>query len=376
MLRDVRHLFHQPAPRRKDVRTRHRWATVAALAVGTASLAGCNADAGTGLWLRDHDPVVLTGGQVGDLVGVAPGSIVAFRWNGDAALWDQVPVQVDQRHQEFLSKLRNGSGTTGTKVLAYSDPTANAGADPVPTFDADDEIAFMVDDTGAPAAAGAGNPAGVVAGSGVAVTVRDPLVGTSQWRGNGVGHVYLFQRSGSLDPSRGGRLRRLRLRAVRPDGARGGLHGEHRPLHHPLLRRWTRDEITLGTGPDILDRHRNLFFVGYCARSEDTFSAGDGGFATNIDGPVRVDPLVPGREQRDVHAAGAPLLPGDRTRADVPARARRSRGSSTSTTTAPPPSACATRARPRRGSPSTACPTWCPRRSPPGSPWRGLRAPW
>ena len=61
----------------------------------------------------------------------------------------------------------------------------------------------MVDDTGGPAPAGAGNPAGVVAGSGVAVTVRDPLVGTSQWRGNGVGHVYLFQRSGSLDPSAG-----------------------------------------------------------------------------------------------------------------------------------------------------------------------------
>lgn len=268
--------------------SRHRWATLAAIAVGAASLVGCNADAGTGLWLRDHDPVVLTGAQVADLVGRAPGSIVAFRWNSDAAAWDQVPVQVDQRHEEYLTKLRNGSGTTGPKVLAYSDPTANAGADPVTTFDADDEIAFMVDDTGAPAPAGAGNPAGVVAGSGVAVTVRDPLVGTSQWRGSGVGHVYLFERSGSLDPSAGADYVDYDFAPVDPTGhAEDSTVSTDRYTTH-FSARWTRDEITLGAGPDILDRHRNLFAVGWCVRSEDTFSAGSGGYATNVDGPVRV----------------------------------------------------------------------------------------
>jgi hypothetical protein len=52
--------------------------------------------------------------------------------------------------------------------------------------------------------------------------------------------------------------------------------------------RWARDELRLGQGPDLLDRHRNQFALGVCGRSEDTFSAGDGGYAANVDGPVRV----------------------------------------------------------------------------------------
>ena len=58
-------------------------------------------------------------------------------------------MQVDERHEEFLTKLRNGTGTSapGPRLLRSG---ANAGADPVPTFDANDEIVFMVDDTGAP----------------------------------------------------------------------------------------------------------------------------------------------------------------------------------------------------------------------------------
>ena len=101
--------------------------------------------------------------------------------------------------------------------------------------------------------------------------------------------MYLFQRSGCARP-----LRRepttsttTSRRSTRWATRRTPRSATDRYATH-FSARWTRDELTLGAGPDILDRHRNLFAVGYCVRSEDTFSAGDGGYATNIDGPVRV----------------------------------------------------------------------------------------
>lgn len=270
-------------------RQRRGWAaTITALAIGAMGLSGCNIDAGTGLWLRDLDPVVLTGAQVSDLVGAAPGGIVAFRYDTQAGAWDQVPVQVDQRHLEFLSKLRNGTGSSGPKALAYSDPGANAGSDPTTTFDSDDEVAFMADDTGGLAAAGAGNPAGVVAGSGVRVRVTDALAGADPYRGSGMGYVYLFERSGSLSPGAGVDYVEYEFNPADPMGhAEDSTVTSDRYSTH-FAARWVRDNLRLGAGPDILDRHRNLFAPGVCERSEDTFSAGDGGYATNVDGPVRV----------------------------------------------------------------------------------------
>lgn len=263
-------------------------ATITAIVLGATELSGCNLDAGTGLWFRDLDPVVLTGSQLPDLVGTGPGDIVVFRYDTEGGVWDQVPVQVDQRHLEYLTKLRDGTGSTGTQVLAYSDPAGNAGADPVATFDADDEVAFMADDTGGLAAAGAGYPAGVLAGSGVRVTVTDPIAARTPSRGSGVGYVYLFERSGSLSPGAGVDYVDYVFAPVDPMGhAENSTVTSDRYSTH-FAARWTRDSLQLGAGPDILDRHRNLFAPGVCTRSEDTFSAGDGGYATNIDGPVRV----------------------------------------------------------------------------------------
>jgi hypothetical protein len=47
--------------------------------------------------------------------------------------------------------------------------------------------------------------------------------------------------------------------------------------------------VTAGaaSGVDILDRHKNLFAPGNCARSEDTFSNAEGAFIVNKSGPVR-----------------------------------------------------------------------------------------
>ena len=262
---------------------------LAAVAAGAAVLSACNGDAGTELWRRDMDPVVLTGGQVTDLAGSNPGDIVAFRWNTETESWQQVPVQVDERHVEYLTKLRDGTGTSGPQALAYSDPSANAGPDPVATFDGNDEVAFMADDTGGPAPAGTGDPAGVIATSGVRVTVTDPLAETDGNRGGGVGYVYLFERSsGGLSPAAGHDYVDYDFDPADPAGHAedSTVSSDYYSTH--FSARWTRDALRLGSGPDILDRHRNLFAAGVCGRSEDTFSAGGGGYATNIDGPVRV----------------------------------------------------------------------------------------
>jgi hypothetical protein len=273
--------------RRGTTGRRGGWVALAAIAFGATALSGCSIPGST-LLVRTFDPVVLTGTSLPALVGNAPGDIIAFRWHATSKIWQQVPVQVDQRHLEFLSKLRNGSGATGPKALAYSDPGANAGADPVGTFDSDDELAFMASDAGGVAPPGTADPQSVVARSGIQVTISDPLSSQDPSRGTGIGYVYLFRRSGSaLTPSAGQDYVTYEFNPADPMGhAESSTVSTGRYTTH-FSARWTRDQLTLGTGPDVLDRHRNLFAVGVCGRSEDTFSAGDGGYATNVDGPVR-----------------------------------------------------------------------------------------
>jgi hypothetical protein len=263
-------------------------AIMASVAIGATALTACNGDAGTELWLRELEPVVLTGADLPAFAGTSAGGIVAFRWNTQTSGWEQVPVQVDQRHLEYMTKLRNGTGTTGPQTLAYSDPAANAGPDPVSTFDANDEVVFMTDDTGGVAPASASDPAGVVPGSGLQVTVTDPLAPEDGNRGRGLGYAYLFRRSGSgLVQSAGLDYVDYHFDPIDPDGhAEDSTITTDRYSTH-FSARWTRDGLRPFGGPDILDRHRNLFAAGVCGRSEDTFSAGEGGFATNIDGAVR-----------------------------------------------------------------------------------------
>jgi hypothetical protein len=266
---------------------RRGWLGVLAV-LALSVLPACNGRGGSGLWERDLEPVVLTGAQVPRLAGAAPGEVVAFRWNSEERGWEQVPVQVDERHLEFLTKLRDGSGTTGPQALAYSDPDDNAGLDPVAALDADDELAFMAADTGGEALPTAGIPASVMAATGTSVRVVDPLATSDSIRGTGVGFVYLFRRSGpALTPSAGRDYVQYQLSLTDPMGhAEDSTVSTNRYSTH-FSARWTRDRLAVGSGPDILDRHRNLFGVGNCVRSEDTFSAGAGGYASNIDGPVR-----------------------------------------------------------------------------------------
>ncbi|MDH5238765.1 MAG: hypothetical protein OEW85_14230, partial [Acidimicrobiia bacterium] len=148
---------------------------------------------------------------------------------------------------------------------------------------------FMAADTGGEALVGTAAPAGVVAASGLRLTVVDPLATADSIRGWGVGYLYLYRRAGNtLSPAAGRDYVDYVFNPADPMGHDEDSTISTNSFSTHFSARWTRDSLRLGVGPDILDRHRNLFSVGYCGRSEDTFSAGDGGYATNIDGPVRV----------------------------------------------------------------------------------------
>lgn len=277
-------------------------AGVAAVAVG---LAGC--DQAPSTVERSIDPVVLTGADLPDLVGVSPGDVVAFahRKPGGTATWDQIPVQVDERHVVPFGRhpadnstpgtpgTVYGNGTSATTVLAYADPGTWVGADPDPTFDADDELVFMVADAGSLVSGDvASEPAGVVAGSGVAVKVEDPQ------KPGSVGYVYLFERSGTgLDPAAGedyvdydfqlisGDYRETYRRAVGPNPETSTVTTDLYTIG--FSDRWFETSWQIDGGADLLDGHKNVFAFGQCGRSNQTFVDAEGAFVANIDGPVR-----------------------------------------------------------------------------------------
>jgi hypothetical protein len=250
---------------------------------------------------RPADPVVLTGADVPSLQGLAPGDIVAFRYNGG---WQQIPVQVDQRFVQNFSTVYNGLlgfANVNVSELVYADPGTFTGPDPNPTLDTDDEIVFMAKDAGGTPASFS-EPGGVVADTGVQVAVTDPL-NPSQ-----MGWVYLFRRSGTLDPSAGQSYVAYNFNLLSGSykttyRVMGGPNAENSTVTTPYYSRhfgdrWQDDglNITAGSaaGVNILDRHKALFAPGVCVRSEDTFDKGgpdgfpgEGAFITNKVGPVR-----------------------------------------------------------------------------------------
>jgi hypothetical protein len=238
---------------------------------------------------RPADPVVLTGGDVPSLRGIAPNLLVAFRYN---AGWQQIPVQVDERGNVDLGKVY-GSTPVGLSVLTYTDAGTFTGADADPNLDDNDEIVVMAKDAGGTPPSFS-EPAGVIANSGVQVTVTDSLTGET-------GLVFLFKQSGSLDPSAGQQYVSYNFSLnsgpyLTTYNKTNGPNLENSAVSSPYYSqhfsdRWADDElrITAGasTGVDILDRHKALFAPGNCVRSEDTFDAAEGAFIINKSGPVR-----------------------------------------------------------------------------------------
>jgi hypothetical protein len=241
---------------------------------------------------RPEDPVVVTGATVPSLSGVAAGDVVAFRWLN---AWQQVPVQVDERKQVDLGTVYNGAAL-GFTTTVYADPGTFTGADANPNVDSDDEIAFMAGDTGLEAPSDASTPPGVVAGSGVKLRVRSSLGGSPR-----DGWIYLFKRSGTLDPGAGQHYVNYTFNLL--SGAykttyklQDGPNPENSSVTTPYYSdhfsdRWLNDELHVkagdASGVDILDRAKARLLPGNCTRSEDTFDDGEGAFIANKNGPVR-----------------------------------------------------------------------------------------
>ncbi len=274
---------------------------IAAAAVTVAALPAA-AGAATGVPDRESDPVVLTGADVPALLGIAPGSLVAFAWDDG---WEQVPVQVDERALVNYAVVRQFHQTRPFEHEAYTDPGTFAGADPDPSLDGGDEIAMMARDAGADAGAEPAPP-GAAAGSRVAVAVDDPLDAAA------TRFIYLFRTDSGLDPAAGrsyvdydfsldsGDYKTTYSFSGVPGGdggnpTEGPANTEDSTVTTPvytqhLLSRWIADglQISAGgaSGADILDGDKAQVSRG-CGRSELTFSRGGGGFIVNKSGPVR-----------------------------------------------------------------------------------------
>lgn len=238
---------------------------------------------------RPADPVVFTGADIPALAGIAPQDLVAFRYESG---WHQIPVQVDERAVvDFKVVMKQGTG--GLTRLDYTDPNTFTGPDPDPTLDADDEVVFMAADAGQKPAQFS-EPAGVVAGSGIQVTITDPV-------GSAPGWVYLFRQDGSLAPAAGrnyvtyqfnllsGDYKTTYKTSVGPNPEDTTATTDYYQVH--FQDRWIQDGVRIyagsATGVDILDMHNSQFAPGNSARTILTFSAGEGAFIVNKDGPVR-----------------------------------------------------------------------------------------
>jgi hypothetical protein len=247
---------------------------------------------------RPEDPVVMTGADVPSLAGIAPDTLVAFRYDG---AWVQIPVQVDERDTRQFIDIYDVTAPTsglcfhvpsGVSSLFYTDAGTFTGPDSDATLDANDEIAFMARDAGGKAAVG--EPAGIVPGSGLQVTVNDPI-------GGGSGIVYLFRTDGSLLPGAGQQYVSYTFSLTSGPylstydticGPNPESSVAITPYYsHHFSDRWISDELSVtagaATGADVLDRHKALFAPGACSRSENTFSNGEGALVANISGPVR-----------------------------------------------------------------------------------------
>ena len=217
---------------------------------------------------------------------------MAFRYDSG---WVQIPVQVDERAVVDFADIYNhlGGVTESVTALQYTDAGTYTGADPDATLDANDEIVFMAADAGDRPPIFS-DPAGVVPGSGVQIEIGDPLDA-------GEGTVYLFERSGGLDPGAGANYADYQFDLVAgdypddydiangPNPENSTVTTAYYTLH--LIDRWIVDEMHVlagsADGADILDRRKHLFAPAVCIRSEDTFASGEGAFVVNKNGPVR-----------------------------------------------------------------------------------------
>ena len=241
---------------------------------------------------RALDPVVITGAQAACLLGADPQLLVGFAFD---TIWTQIPIQVDERAWLDLTVPYGPlpDSAVGAPALFYTDTLTYTGPDTNALFDADDELVLMARDAGA-ALDVFYNPAGVIPGTCCRIQITDPL-------STDTGYVYLFVQDGTLSQDADTSYvthEFVLLAGSYPDdyNLASGPNPEQTTISTPhyevhFADRWIQDEMRIyadsATGVDLLDRHQNFYAPGVCVRTEDTFSAGEGCFATLRDGPVR-----------------------------------------------------------------------------------------
>ena len=240
---------------------------------------------------RPRDPVIITGSRLPTINGLSTDSIVGFRFLINA--WQQIPIQIDERKTVDFGSVYN-TNSIGIETISYADANTYVGTDTDPNFDSDDELVFMAMDAADHAPSRPTFPAGVITGTVVEITIVDPL-------NNGNGYVYLFESDGSLMPDAGQDYVDYEFNLLAGDyilnyDLQSGPNPENSIASSPYYRthfsdRWVCYELNIfagsSTGVNILDRHKNMFAPGNCDRTENTFSAGEGAFFANKDGPVR-----------------------------------------------------------------------------------------
>ncbi|MEM8523494.1 MAG: fibronectin type III domain-containing protein [Bacteroidota bacterium] len=251
---------------------------------------------------RDKDPVVIRGNNLSCMVGIQPGQIVAFAFNGG---WQQIPVQIDEIVLKDIADaygsrndcIERSSENVEWMVEYYADTNTDVGPDNNALFDNNDELVFMAKDAGSRSTSN-NCPNGVIASTKCEITVRDPL-NNSIW-----GYVYVFQQTGSLNQSAGQNYVSYNYSYANNYKSTYDVCVFNGTNNNPeksvvttseysseFSQRWVEDvlKITAGNanGKDILDAHQIFINASACNRNEQVFSDGKGPLVANKDGAVR-----------------------------------------------------------------------------------------
>lgn len=96
---------------------------------------------------RHADPVVLKGVDVPELFWHMPNDIVGFRYMTDADEWQQIPIQIDEKHYQDWHNIKNQIDCLllGRYEFAelWADTSTYSGPDENPVIDYNDELVFM-----------------------------------------------------------------------------------------------------------------------------------------------------------------------------------------------------------------------------------------
>ncbi len=243
---------------------------------------------------RPIDPIVISGINLPSFINTDPTNIVAFNFNGS---WHQIPLQVDERIITPFKQVYDNIFTQmpgNVTFLAYADENTFTGADTNSLFDMDDEIAFMAFDAADQAELNSTLPAHVVSGSGIKLSINNPL-------NNRTNYVYLFKSDGTIPQDAGtnyitytfslasGNYKTTYNKNNGPNQESSIINSSC--YHTEFSDRWIREVEKIYTGAadgiDILDRHRTSLPGNGVARNEETFTAAEGAFIANINGPIR-----------------------------------------------------------------------------------------